>query len=150
MALITWSSAYSVGIPEIDSQHQRLVRLTNELHDAMITGSGAAALGKILDDLIAYTRGHFATEERMMQAKHFDGYAAHKMEHDRLTAKVLTLQREFKAGRMALSIEVLQFLKLWLDHHILGTDKKYMEALAPPPTLAQQAELQRGARTTLK
>ena len=48
----------------------------------------------------------------------------HKALHDELTARVVEFQAKFAAGRSAMSIDVLQFLKEWLTHHIGETDRK--------------------------
>ena len=67
---------------------------------------------------------HFSAEERQMAASAYPEFQSHKAEHDALAAEVVRLQADFKAGRVALTIKVLTFLKGWLQHHILGTDSK--------------------------
>ena len=64
--MIQWDGSLSVNIAEIDSQHQRLVKMINELNDAMRVGKSRDVLGKIVTGLIAYVRVHFSTrsEER--------------------------------------------------------------------------------------
>ena len=52
MALITWSSMFSVGVAEIDNQHKKLVELINQLNDAMHAGKGADVMGKVLSELV--------------------------------------------------------------------------------------------------
>src|SRR5208283_4095073 len=89
--LIAWSGRYSVGISRIDTQHQRLVDLINELHAAMLAGEGDSALAKILDGLAGYAVSHFATEETLMKKFGYPGYEQHKAEHDKLAAQVKLL-----------------------------------------------------------
>jgi len=125
MPLISWKESYGVNIKEIDEQHKQLVAMINELHDAMVKQQAKEVLGKILDKLINYTATHFATEEKYMQQHGYPGYAEHKAKHDKMTAKVLSLKKEWQAGRATLTIEVSKFLKDWLDKHILGTDQQY-------------------------
>ncbi len=124
MALFAWNDAYAVGVPEIDRQHEHLFACAGQLHSAMMAGQGREVLGPILAGLIAYTRAHFAAEERLMQQSRFASYAAHKAEHDALTRRVVRLQQEFDAGRVALSVEVMNFVKDWLARHIMGTDQQ--------------------------
>jgi hypothetical protein len=50
--IFPWQDAYSVGIPEIDAQHKQLIRLINDLHAAMLQGKGAAALDRVLSELV--------------------------------------------------------------------------------------------------
>jgi len=125
MALIQWDSSFSVNVAEIDRQHQKLIQMINELNDAMRQGKGKDALGKIIDGLTAYTGTHFSTEE-----KYFDqfGYAdgdSHKKTHADFVKKVLDVKEKFAKGQLGLTIEIMDFLSDWLNHHIKGSDKKY-------------------------
>ena len=125
MGFFAWKDEYCVGVQEIDVQHRRLFSLADELHAAMSVGKGKAVLDQVLSNLIGYTKSHFAAEERLMQSRGYPNYLAHKIEHDQLTHKVLDLQREFRAGKVALTLDIMKFLRDWLDHHILGSDQKY-------------------------
>lgn len=125
MALMTWDEKFSVNVKEIDNQHKKLVDLVNELHGAMSVGKGKEALGKILQSLIDYAASHFATEEKYMTKFNYPDFPQHKAEHDKFVKQVLDFQQGFNSGKLALSTEVLQFLKDWLIKHIQGTDKKY-------------------------
>lgn len=125
MALFVWSDKFSVNIKEIDSQHKKLVDLLNSLHDSMKAGKGNEVLGKTLTELIQYVGTHFATEEKLMSAHGYPEYNTHKAEHEKLAQKAIELQKDFQQGAPVLTVEVLGFLKDWLQNHILGTDKKY-------------------------
>lgn len=125
MALFIWSDKYSVNIKEIDNQHKRLVDMLNALHEAMKAGKGNEVVGKTLTELIQYVGTHFAAEEKLMATHSYPEYNAHKAEHAKLTQKTAELQKSFQQGAPVLTVEVLNFLKDWLQNHILGTDKKY-------------------------
>ena len=124
MSMFPWKEEYSVGYPEIDNQHKKLFEFAEELHNAMIYGKGKYVLEKTLSKLIAYTKGHFAAEERLMQTHNYPDYPKHKAVHDALTARVVAFQKEFEANRTALTVDLLLFLKDWLCHHIGETDRK--------------------------
>ena len=49
----------------------------------------------------------------------------HKAEHEKLTAQVLELQRRFRSGETKLSLNLMIFVKNWLENHIAGSDQKY-------------------------
>jgi hemerythrin-like metal-binding protein len=123
--LFPWSDTYSVQIGIIDMQHKNLVKIINELHQAMIGGHGKDQLGKILSSLVTYTQAHFKTEEKLMESHGYPEYTIHKAEHDRLTRTVLDFQSKFQKNEVGLTIEVMEFLKDWLSKHIMGIDKKY-------------------------
>jgi hemerythrin len=124
MSMFEWKQEYSLDHRDIDGQHQKLFAFANELHAAMAQGHGRDALSKTLENLVSYTKQHFASEERLMQANQYPDYLKHKADHDALTAKVVAFQHEFEAGRVGMTVELLQFVKDWLQHHIGETDRK--------------------------
>jgi hemerythrin len=125
MAYIQWDQKLSVGIAQIDMQHKKLVGMVNDMYQAMSEGKGNEALGNVLKELVTYTRTHFAAEEKLMQMHQYPDLPAHKAVHDEMTKKVMDLQADFSAGKVALSTKVTAFLKDWLVKHIMGTDQKY-------------------------
>lgn len=125
MAMFEWLPQYSVQIRSIDGQHQNLFRLAGELYSAMSAGQGKAALSRVLDRLVQYTAVHFAFEERLMEQNGYPDLAAHRVEHQALTRQVLKFQTDFEAGKVAISVQLLHFLKNWLQNHIASSDQKY-------------------------
>jgi len=125
MALLTWQDKYSVGIREIDDQHKQLINMINELNDAMLAGKGKDALLPVLNKLASYCVSHFAVEEKMFASHAYPESADHIMKHEKMTAKVKDLIAQVQSGKTTISIDVMNFLKNWLDKHIMETDKKY-------------------------
>ena len=125
MALLTWQDKYSVGIKQIDDQHKQLINMINELNDAMLAGKGKDALMPVLTKLANYCVSHFAVEEKLFDTHGYPETADHKDKHNKMTAKVKALIGEVQSGKSTISIEVMNFLKNWLDKHIMETDKKY-------------------------
>jgi hemerythrin-like metal-binding protein len=126
MSFMEWNDKMSVGVESLDKDHQKLMKMVNELHDAMKAGHGKEPLGKILDALTNYTRVHFAREERFFVQTDYPAAAEHKKQHDELTRQVVDVQQKYKDGATSLlTVEVMNFLKDWLLNHIQGSDKKY-------------------------
>ena len=123
--MFEWKNEYTVNIGSIDAQHQNLFAIGRELYEAMSTGQGRAVLGRILDRLVQYTSAHFAHEERLLQLHRYPDFAKHKAEHDALVKQVAAFQTEFHSGRASMAVQVLQFLKDWLEKHIKGSDLAY-------------------------
>jgi hemerythrin-like metal-binding protein len=123
--MFEWSNDYSVGVQSVDAQHQNLFAMARELHTAMTSGQGKASLAKILDRLVQYTAAHFAHEERLMRLADYPGLESHAAEHRALTRKVLDFQADFQAGRTALTVQLLQFLRTWLQNHIQHSDQAF-------------------------
>jgi len=123
MALIVWSDELSVGIEEIDNQHQKLVQLINGLHNHLLAGDANEIMGKLLDRVIEYTGFHFSTEEQLMEKYGYSFSAPHKREHQKLVDTALALQARLHSGNARITAETMTFLKDWLYHHILESDK---------------------------
>ena len=125
MALINWNDSLSVNVAELDEQHKQLIRLINEFCDAVTQKRSKEAQVILLGGLAAYTKTHFATEERYFARFGYPGAAAHRKEHDELVQQVADIRRRVEEGRLVVSIEILNFLTRWLNEHILGSDKQY-------------------------
>lgn len=127
MSLFLWGQEYSVQIASLDNQHKKLFALVNEMHGAMKSGKGKEILAKVFNELITYTKTHFSAEEQLMTTHRYPGYLMHKNEHDTLTRQVIEMQQKLNDGKAVMSVEVMEFLKNWLSHHILENDKKYSQ-----------------------
>lgn len=122
--LFPWSDTFNAQVGVVDSQHKVLVGIINDLHQAMVSGHGKDQPGKNLTNLITHTKGHFSTEEQMMQQKGYPDYARHKAEHGNLTKTVIDFQKKFQNNEVGLTLEVMNFLKDWLGKHIMESDKR--------------------------
>lgn len=122
---VIWKDSWLVGVQVIDAQHKNLVSLLNQLHHSMSAGHGKDVLGEILGSLVRYTQSHFATEEQLMQKSGYPDFIAHRREHELLTRQVVDFQRDFEAGKAGVTVDVMQFLRNWLQTHIRESDQKY-------------------------
>jgi hemerythrin len=129
MALFEWTEEQSVSIARFDSDHKKLFAMLNEMNEAMAQGRGRLTVVSILKELADYANWHFAAEETAMRRANFAGLEEHIAEHREMMAKVQDFYGEFSSNSYALPIDVLYFMRDWLQHHILSTDRKYGEAL---------------------
>jgi len=125
MSFVQWSDRLSVGVDVIDDQHKKLVSIINKLYDAMKDRKGSEILGDVLSELIDYTKYHFTTEETLMKDNAYPDYQTHKSSHSQFVERVMDIELELKAGKIALSVQVFQFLIDWLDKHVQEEDNKY-------------------------
>ena len=125
MSVIDWNESLSVGIASIDEQHKKLVKMINDLNEAMRSGRGKDVIGNILNDLVSYTQIHFRHEEDLFARHGYPEADSHKQEHADLVAKVMDFKQQFDDGSTSLTISVMNFLSRWLTSHIKGTDREY-------------------------
>lgn len=129
MAFALWDPSLETGNASIDKQHKYLFQLVNELHDAIIGGSSADAIGPALDKMIQYTINHFHDEEIYWREKKLPWLAHHLEAHKALTTHASEIQGKFKRGESVLGVSLSKFLKDWLNHHIRGEDKRAIDYL---------------------
>jgi hemerythrin-like metal-binding protein len=127
--LFQWTQEHSVAVLRFDSDHQKLFALVNELNDAMAEKRGRFVVVRVLRELADYARRHFAAEEAAMQRANYAGIAEHIAEHRALSAKVEEFYTDYGESADGIPIDVLFFLRDWLQQHILKTDRKYSETL---------------------
>jgi hemerythrin-like metal-binding protein len=112
-------------VSEIDQQHQELVNLLNRLNDAVKNNESREDIYRIIDDVIAFTRLHFATEEQLMIQSGYTDIEWHKDKHKQLIQDALHLK-----GKLAYVGE--EMFTDWLNHwpfarvlaHIQYADKQ--------------------------
>ena len=93
-----WKDDYSVGCPDIDDEHNALFRMAEQLFDAINNGTATSDLTTLFARLASYARFHFEDEEALMQRSGYPEYEQHRREHFNFTAKVSTLELEFRNG----------------------------------------------------
>lgn len=125
MAIIEWSSKYSVGIDQIDQQHKQLFDTINNLHDAMKVGKGKEQVKETIAFLKNYVIEHFKTEENLMKQFGYLRYSSQKKEHDDFVNYIKDFETKYNQGSLSLTLEVMNFLSNWMKQHILQEDFAY-------------------------
>jgi hemerythrin-like metal-binding protein len=142
MSLMTWTSAMSVGVPELDEDHRVLIRIINQLAESEKNRNHAGILRQSLYSLLRYVEFHFAREERVLAACDFPGMTHHKQEHRAFTAHMKKLAEALDDDELPaadiVNQDLLIYLKDWLNHHILIEDMAYRK-LAESNPLAREA-----------
>jgi hemerythrin-like metal-binding protein len=121
---IPWRAEYSVGVKEIDEQHQHFIGLLNDLHEYAGDESLGAQMPAIIEALVEYAKHHFETEEKYFDEFSYEGAAEHKEKHRELMAQVEEFHRQFKQGDLDVN-KLVAFLEHWLKEHLIKEDQKF-------------------------
>ncbi len=120
-----WCSEYSVGIAELDEDHQTLFELLNHLRAVIKSGEGSA-LNWVIEDIQQYTIYHFRHEEDMMRACRYQYLDNHKLVHRMLETRVGDYINNSKyKSSLKDATWFVGFFENWMKDHILGMDKNY-------------------------
>src|SRR5579859_5813228 len=102
MRTLQWSQSHAVFISEIDDEHR-------EIFEALAAGDFSR-----LPHAIA---GHFAHEERLMQAARYSSMAWHKLQHDTARKRVKQFLQKIQAGDPKAAEALVEYLTNWLHNH---------------------------------
>jgi hemerythrin len=132
MAILSWQEDYRVGDATIDSQHQYLFSLANDLVGA---SSDKAELTRNAMQLFRYVREHFDHEEAVMRQTGYPGYQGHVALHERLISQLSVISSDIAGDRWS-EAGLRQFMNEWLVGHIVEQDTKlgrYIQQDPRPP-----------------
>ena len=126
---IFWRDAMSVGVPELDADHKKLIGLLNHAEKA-VAQADDTILRVVLQELVAYVDYHFRREEAILHAVNFPFFAEHKQAHDSMAHKAVLLRDRYLNGqspeeRTRFAAAVPRLLNDWLINHIFKEDMKY-------------------------
>ncbi|RMD70576.1 MAG: hemerythrin-like metal-binding protein [Gammaproteobacteria bacterium] len=119
--LLQWKDAFSVGIPEVDQEHQALIALINDLYREM---RGGGDVEGFLGELYAKIAAHFALEEKIMQALGYDRYREHKEDHERLLDELRDMMDSYGEGHQLDDEALAHSLDAWFTEHFKTEDAR--------------------------
>jgi hemerythrin len=129
MPLINWEENFSVGVREIDEQHQKMIGILNELYKMVENNNySAEETGKILQELADYEDYHFSTEEKYFKQFRYDKTVEHVQLHDDYRKRVAEFKKQYNSEPSNNILSDLSvFLNGWWIWHINNTDKEYTQ-----------------------
>lgn len=118
---VKWQDEYSVGVDEIDEQHQKLFAIYNELSSSADGEGQKEAVSRCLEDLGGYLDYHFKSEEKFL-GRDPELVASHRSLHYGFVKRVLSMTGNLTDPE-AVTFDLLFFLSNWLVNHILNEDR---------------------------
>jgi len=132
MICIEWQDCYNIGVDELDKHHLHLLDLFNQAFTACMLNNPLAELKSLVQELVEYTKYHFATEEQVMEESAYQGLDEQKIQHryfnDRLADYILKIESNNVSSTIEL-VELTQFLATWFRDHIVNLDNKFGQSL---------------------
>ncbi len=125
MEVFQWDQSFATGLTRIDTQHHRLLDVTNEFGSLLSQdGVVSADIERVYTELLSYTKNHFEEEEEFMTSEGVDErHVNHqKQEHQCFLEEVTLMYANLDAANNDSGQLLLEFLMSWLVYHILGSD----------------------------
>ena len=82
-------------VAHIEHQHSELVSMFSKLNEAVKNNESRKVIYQIIDDVISFTRVHFADEEQLMVKAAYPEIESHKKMHKELIDEALHLKGKF-------------------------------------------------------
>ncbi|HLO76306.1 MAG TPA: methyl-accepting chemotaxis protein [Magnetospirillum sp.] len=131
--------ALSVGVPDLDEDHQNLLDLIDRLPQATTHKQVALLTAEVADHLHL----HFRREEGLLESYGWPGLAAHRLEHAQFEQRLNELVKTLTADNAAQFAATLRnTLSTWFKAHVTGADMQYRDHM--------RHAVSRGARLGLK
>jgi hemerythrin len=129
LRIVFWEDKYATGIEVSDTQHRKLIDITNELYRACLSGSRTldAVFKESLSRMVEYVRYHFTAEQELLQRIGYPNAHEHKMQHDSLIKQILEASENYEKGKQYVPNTFVRTLRDWVFGHIAVSDKLFSD-----------------------
>jgi hemerythrin len=124
-----WNEKLDVGDGALDHDHHTQMALLGALAEALEQGRPALAR-RLGEELSAFSRAHFRTEELLMEVKGFRDAPSHAGEHEKLLARIDELNTAHASGNDELALSLAIDFRGVLAAHMNDADRRVAQHLA--------------------
>ena len=130
MSSISWKPDYSIGIPEVDHEHQALIdEINNTILECSDKSNSKSSLLDRLGELHSQIAAHFALEENIMATRNYDELKIHKDDHEQLLDDIRDLMDELESSDSVDLERFSQRLSNWFLGHFGTHDARLHKRL---------------------
>ena len=128
--LLEWNAGFELGVEDIDLQHHYFANLINRLARDFDAAPDRDLRASLLNELSAYARFHFVSEENLMARAGYPRLHEHRTHHNRLIDEL-----SHRQGLLMLRkgepdpAPVLAFLVQWFLGHTMHEDRQFADFL---------------------
>ena len=126
---VKWSPELSFNDENIDTQHQKLFELTNELIGHSDADAHSEIINETLYELLKYVDEHFSDEEEMLENINYPKLAEHKKLHRGFTKNIAMFCQDVVKEKAKVAEQLLEFLTAWIVQHTSIDDQDYKNYL---------------------
>lgn len=119
------AAGLAIGATEVDREHSLQLDLLDRFGTQLRAGADREALAGTLDQLVDFTKMHFASEEALMRLYGYERFAAHVAQHEETVERIDSLRQASETGAEDLTAETLAHLRHWLVEHIRHADRAF-------------------------
>ena len=129
-----WEACYELGVEDIDLQHHFFFNLINRLARELLLTDNAQYRGELINELNAYAKFHFISEENMMRKSGYPHFSYHHNLHVELIEQLSTRGSMLLLAEAKGSTEsIITFLGEWFLKHTREVDRNFARYLREAP-----------------
>jgi len=132
MEWIHWDKVLVTGHVIMDTDHEHLVDLFNQLTTSIKERNSKEACVELLGKIIQRAKLHFAFEEQLMDELRYPKADEHRAEHSRLITQAVRYKAKLESDSADLHMPLIHFPEDWLTFHIVSADKELAAFLSAP------------------
>lgn len=125
MKKIVWKDEFSIGVRELDLQHQKIIKIINLLIDKPRMSVKSQNIASALSELTYYVSEHFLLEEQLLGENGYQDLLEHSKKHTAYSQQITDFCTEALHRNNEVPSDLLNFLTHWWTNHILNEDMKY-------------------------
>lgn len=130
-AQLDWQQEWNSGHAQIDSQHQELVRIANQLLHLYLANAGPQSMQNQLELMFQHVIVHFETEEKILAAAGYPELGSHARVHEKLVTKLNRLYQDYQNGEIKPSAFFSFVIDDVLLEHLAKVDMLFFDWTTP-------------------
>jgi hemerythrin len=121
MTRLRWAKAFELGVPEIDTDHKRLLSAMRDLEDAVSVGDPGRFAARVAET-IDLSEAHFKREEALLAQLDYPDREGHVAYPAKLFLNAKQAQRDFEGSTTADDMKACldKMIKFLLDDIVKG------------------------------
>lgn len=125
---LIWTADLSVGIPQIDEEHQHFIQLVNELNRAIVQRADFAEIKQMMQSILDDAVVHFEHEEAFFKQWGYPDAEDHAEKHAQAVRNFTQIMANLTRGGVEFEwIKAGLAIKQSLIDHLLNEDFKYRD-----------------------
>jgi len=117
----------SLTIESIQNNKKKIEELIQFFSNSIEQKKCKEEIVNIFHKISYYTHDFFINEELFMKKYEMPTFSEHVKEHHEFIEKIVFFQKEFELGKPKLCVDLLSYLKIWYNKHMLNSDEKIIE-----------------------
>ena len=120
-----WEEKFSVGVPAMDQEHQRIIQMINTLQNHFALAGSMETAAELLSQMTQYAQDHFRHEEQLLASHSYPRLLEQRAQHAGYRRKNVALCQVTRLDIAGMPAVLHTFLRNWWTHHILEEDMRY-------------------------